>query len=366
MRHKPPDNPLDLLTLDGQESWGMNAHPKPRFSAIGLNHGHIYAQVNCLLGAGAEFVSYYAPEAELAAGFAKTFPQARQARCIEEILEDPSIALVTSASIPCERAPLGIQVMLHGKDFLVDKPGILTLEQLEEVRRVQRETRRIYSIFYAERLDNPASVKVGELVKAGAIGQVIQTIGTGPHLVRIPTRPPWFFEKKKYGGILVDIASHQMDQFLYMTGSTRAEVVASQVANVSHPEYPELEDFGDALLSGNGGKGYVRVDWFTPEGLGVWGDARLFVLGTHGYIEARKYIDIAGRPGASHVILVDQKQTRYIDCSGVELPYARQLLEDVRNRTETAMPQAHCFLAAELAIRAEMQARRSGHLKEVL
>lgn len=343
----------------------MDSKPKVRFCAIGLNHGHIYAQVNALLKAGGELASFYAPEPELAEPFAKAYPQVHRAQSIEQLLEDSSIQLVTSASIPNERAPLGVQVMLAGKDFMVDKPGILTFEQLEQVKRVQKQTGRIYSIFYAERLDNPASVKVSELVKNGAIGQVIQTIGTGPHLLRIPTRPDWFFDKERYGGILVDIASHQMDQFLYLTGSTQAEVVASQVANMNHPQYPGLEDFGDAMLSGNGGKGYVRVDWFTPDGLGVWGDARLFVLGTQGYIEARKYIDIAGRPGASHVFLVDQKGTHYVNCSGGELPYARQLLSDVVNRTETAMGQEHCFLAAQLAIEAETKAIRSGYLKTI-
>ena len=263
---------------------------------------------------------------------------------------------MVSAAIPDERAPLGIRVMQHGKDYMSDKPGITTLEQLSEVRRVQAQTQRIYSIMYSERLENRATVKAGELVKAGAIGRVVQTIGLGPHRMNPKTRPAWFFERPRFGGILCDIASHQADQFLFFTGSTRADVVASQVGNVHNKQHPTFEDFGDMMVRGDGGTGYIRVDWFTPDGLATWGDGRLTILGTNGFIEIRKNIDIAGRPGGSHLFLVDQKETRYIDCKDVALPYGEQLVSDVLNRTETAMPQAHCFLATELVLKAQKQA----------
>jgi predicted dehydrogenase len=275
-----------------------------------------------------------------------------------EILEDRSIQLVVSAAIPDERAPIGIRVMQHGKDYMVDKPGITTLEQLAEVRRVQADTRRIYSIMYSERLENRATVRAGELVREGAIGRVLQTIGLGPHRLNAASRPAWFFERARYGGILCDIASHQADQFLYFTGSTRADVVAAQVGNLNHPQWPGLEDFGDVMLRGDRGTGYIRVDWFTPDGLATWGDGRLTILGTDGFIEIRKNIDVAGRPGGSHLFLTDRKETRYVDCTKVPLPYGEQLVNDVVNRTETAMPQAHCFLATELMLRAQRQAQQ--------
>jgi predicted dehydrogenase len=252
--------------------------------------------------------------------------------------------------------------MRHGKDYMSDKPGFTTLEQLAEARQVQAETQRIYSICYSERFENAATVKAGELVKSGAIGRVIQTIGLGPHRANLPSRPEWFFRREAFGGILADIASHQADQFLFFTGSTSAEIVAAQVANYQHPEYPELEDFGDLTMRGDGGTGYIRVDWFTPNGLAAWGDTRLTILGTEGYIEVRKNIDVAGRPGANHLFLVDHQGTRYMDCNDVPLPYGPQLVSDIINRTETAMTQEHCFLAAELVLRAQAQATRLGYL----
>lgn len=341
----------------------MSPQPGFRFSVIGLNHGHIYGQVNLLLRAGAELVAFYAPEPDLVAQFGKTFAQAKLARSAQEILDDASIQMVVSAGIPAERGPLGIAVMKHGKDYMVDKPGLTTLDQLAEARKVQAETKQIYSICYSERFENAATVKAAELAKAGAIGKVVQTIGLGPHRTNLPSRAPWFFRRQQYGGILCDIASHQFDQFLYFTGSTSAEVLFSQVANYKHPDYPELEDFGDCALRGDGGNGYVRVDWYTPNGLPTWGDTRLTVLGTEGYIEVRKNVDIAGRSGANHLFLVDHKGVQYIECKDVELPYGRKLIYDVANRSETAMAQKHCFLAMELALQAEAGAKRLGNLQ---
>lgn len=316
-----------------------------------------------MLRAGAEFVSFYAPEPHLAQPFAEKFPQAKQVGDRREILEDPTIALVVSAAIPYERAPLGMEVMRHGKDFMSDKPSFTSLNQLDAARKVQRETGRIYSICFSERLENPATVKAGELIQAGAIGRVIQTIGLGPHRIHPPERPDWFYQREKYGGILTDIASHQVDQFLFFTGSTAAEVVTSQVANYTHPQFPELEDFGDMLLRSENATGYIRVDWYTPAGLPVWGDGRLTILGTEGFMEIRKYLDIGGRAGGNHLFLADQKGTQYINCNDGDVPYGRQLVHDILHRTETAMPQAHVFLVSQLALEAEAKATRLGYLK---
>ncbi|MBI4928081.1 MAG: Gfo/Idh/MocA family oxidoreductase [Anaerolineae bacterium] len=333
-----------------------------RMAAIGLNHGHIYGQTRLMLDAGAELVSYFAKEPELAAAYGAAYPQAQLARSEEEILEDESIQLILTAGIPAERASLGVRAMRHGKDFMSDKGAPTTFEQLEEVKRVQKETGRIYSVCFSERFEVPAVVKAQELVAQGAIGRVVQTVGLGPHRVGLHNRPDWFFRKASYGGILIDIASHQFDQFLYFTQSTEARVTGAHVANYSHLQYPEFEDFGEVMLEGSGGTGYIRVDWYTPDGLGVWGDGRLTILGTEGYIEIRKYVDLLGRPGDNHLFLVTQKDKQYIDCANVPLKYGGLLSADILNRTETAMPQAHCFKALELALQAEQAARRLGNL----
>src|SRR5262245_1059402 len=334
--------------------------PMIRFSVIGLNHDHINGMTNAVIRGGGELVAVYAKEADLADAYIKQFPQAKLARSEQEILES-DVQLVLSAAIPDERAPIGVRVMQHGKDYLSDKPGITSLEQLAEVRGVQAQTKRIYSILYSERHEVRAAIKAGDLVKAGAIGKVVQTVNLAPHRIGNAevggSRPEWFWHKSRYGGILVDIGSHQADQFLFYTGSTQADVVSAQVANVAHKDKPEFEDFGDMVFRGNGGTGYVRLDWFTPNGLSTWGDGRLTILGTEGYIELRKYVDIAGRPGGDHLFIVDQKETRYIDCKDGELPFGPRFVSDVVNRTETAMPQAHTLLTMELVLKAQKQAQ---------
>jgi predicted dehydrogenase len=347
-----------LRATNSQSTSDSRVKRSLKFSVIGVNHDHIYVQVEAARRGGGELVSFYAKEPELAATFSKHYPDVKLAGSEKEILDDPSIKLILSASIPGDRALLGLEVMRHGKDFMVDKPGMTSLEQLGEVRSTQKATGRIYSIMYSERFENRATVRAGELMRAGAIGRVLQTIGTGPHRMNPSQRPPWFFERERYGGILCDIGSHQFDQFLYFTNSTKAEIVASQIGNLNHPQYPGLEDFGDVMLRADHGTGYIRVDWFTPDGLATWGDGRLFVLGTDGYFEIRKNVDIAGRNLGSFLFQVDQKGTRYIDCQEVVLPYGEQLINDVLDRTDTAMNQEHCFYAMELALKAEKQAQR--------
>lgn len=327
-----------------------------RFSVIGLNHGHIYGMVDSLITGGGILVAVFSKEPELLPGFTKRFPNVKVAKSEQEILEDNSIQLVASAGIPVDRAPLGIRVMKSGKDYMTDKPGIVTLEQFAEVKKVQKETKRIFSIMYSERLGNRASVQAGDLVYSGAIGKVVQTIGLGPHQMRPESRPDWFFYPEKAGGILCDIGSHQCDQFLFYTNSQKAEVSYSQTANFNLPKFPDYQDFGDMNVRSPHATGYIRIDWFTPEGLPTWGDGRTFILGTEGYIEMRKYVDIAGREGGDHLFLVNQKEVKYYNCSQVYMPYGEQLVNDVVNRTETAMSQAHCFLATELALTAQKMA----------
>jgi predicted dehydrogenase len=332
--------------------------PTIRLAVIGVNHDHVYQQARMLVDAGAIIVSFFADEPDLAASFSAAFPLVRRVGAPYEILEDESIDLVVSAAIPNERAAIGIATMLHGKDFLVSKPGCTSLAQLAEVKRVQASTGRIFSGFFGEHFASRAAVKAGELVQNGAIGRVVHTLGLGPHRARIQERPSWFVQRSRYGGILTDLASHQIEQFLFFSGSTSGHVVSSRVANHAHAGYPEFEDFGDVLLAGDGGTGYARVDWLTPRGLDTWGDSRMTILGTDGYIELRKTVDLAGRSGGDHLFLVDHAGTRYIDCRDVPLPFAKQLIADVVLGTRTSLSQERCFLASELALRAQALATR--------
>jgi len=337
-----------------------------RFGVCGVSHDHIHGMIGTVQRGGGELVSYWGAEPDKLAVFAKRYPNAKPARSQDEVLHDASVQLVLSSHIASERAGIGVRAMKAGKDFLADKPGITTLDDLALVRKTIAETGRIYAILYSERLEVRAAVYAGELIRQGAIGKVIQTINIAPHQVIQRAgdngggslRPGWFWDDAQYGGILCDIGSHQIDQFLFYTGSKKAEIVAAQVANLRHPDHPHFQDFGDMMLKGDRGLGYVRLDWFTPDGLGTWGDGRLFVLGTDGYIEIRKYANVAVSGKGNNLFLVDGKKARFIDCNNGHLPFGPQFVGDIVERTHKAQDQTQCLLAAELAIRAQLAAKR--------
>lgn len=329
------------------------------FSAMHLDHGHIYGMSNGLIEAGAQLKWVYDPDPQRMKEFCKHFPQAKAARSEDEVLSDNSVRLVAGAAITSERCALGLRVMEAGKDYFTDKAPLTTLEQLEQAKAAVAQTGRKYAVYYSERLHVESAVFAGQLIEDGAIGRVLQVIGMGPHRLG-KGRPAWFYEKEKFGGILCDIGSHQIEQFLCYTGAKDAKVQFARVANYNNKEHSSFEDFGDAsLVADNGATGYFRVDWFTPDGLDTWGDGRLFILGTQGYIELRKYIDIGRDPIGDQVYLANGEKTLHIPVKGkVGYPYFGRLILDCLNRTENAMTQEHAFKAAELCVRAEMEAVR--------
>ncbi len=354
-----------------QKADGMNYAPQGKpspvvkasefaFAAAHLDHGHIYGQCNGLLEAGAELKWVYDPDATKVAAFQSKYPQVKVARSLDEILADDTIKLVAAAAVPCDRGPLGIRVMQAGKDYFTDKTPFTSLDQLDAAKAAVATTRRKYMVYFSERLHVESAMYATDLVAGGAIGKVIQVIGLGPHRLGKANRPAWFFEKAKFGGILTDIGSHQFEQFLAYTGAKDATVTQAAVGNFANPDKPEFEDFGEAsLLGDNGTSNYIRVDWFTPDGLCTWGDGRTVILGTKGYIELRKYVDVARDRTGDNVYIVDDAGERHVNVTGqVGFRFFGQLILDCLNRTETAMTQAHAFKAAELCLRAQLAARK--------
>jgi predicted dehydrogenase len=349
---------------DGMNYAPKSAKPTPvcapgefTIAAMALDHGHIYGQCNGLIEAGATLKWVYDPDPAKVEAFLRVFPQAVAAASPEDIWNDPDVQLVTAAAVPSERGPLGITAMEHGKHYFTDKTPFTSLEQLEAARAAAARTRRKYMVYYSERLHVESAVYAGKLIEQGAIGRVVQVLGTGPH--RHGTgRPAWFYRKENYGGILCDIGSHQIEQFLYFAGCSDASVAASKVGNYRNAEHPEFEDFGDATLIGdNGATCYFRVDWLTPDGLSTWGDGRTVILGTDGYIELRKYIDVARGGTGDHVFLVNHEGEFQFNVRGqIGFPFFGQLIRDCLDGTENAMTQEHAFKAAELCLIAQRDA----------
>ncbi len=328
------------------------------FAAIGLDHGHIYGMCNGLINAGGELKLVYDPDIEKAKKFQEKYPSVKIAETEEEILTNPEVKLIASASIPSDRWQVGVKALNHGKHFFADKPAFTELSQLEKAKELTERTGLKWGIYYSERLHVECAIYAGQLIDEGKIGRVIQVIGTGPHRANAGGRPDWFFEPEKTGGIICDIGSHQIEQFLHFTGAKDAKVVHSKIANYAYKDYPQFEDFGDAtLVADNGATFYFRVDWHTPDGLRTWGDGRTIILGTEGYIELRKYIDIANDSEGNHLYLVNKDGEEHMKLSGeVGFPFFGDFIHDCLHGTEHAMAQAHAFKAAELSIIAQKQA----------
>jgi predicted dehydrogenase len=321
---------------------------------FGIDHRHIYGMLQGMIGAGCVAVAWWTDGDPIpAAGFRERFPGLPRVADRRAILEDASIDVVLVAAVPSDRAALAIEAMRHGKDVMVDKPGCVSVDELAALRATCAETGRIWSVDFSERFEVPAVTKAAELVREGAIGRVVQTLGLGPHRHNPHTRAPWFYSRKATGGILCDIGSHQIDQFLFFTRSRDVEIVSASSANYANPDHPDFEDFGEIVLKSPTARGYIRVDWYTPDALPTWGDGRLFLLGTEGTIELRKYVDVGGAAGTDHVLLVNGARCERIDASGAGTPYFRQLAADIRDRSETATPQAHTFEVTRLALAAQ-------------
>ena len=331
-----------------------------RFALIGLDHRHVYELTAHLIEAGMACAGYWpvTTNAGVLDGFRKRFPDLPAIADRERLLDDPTIEVIVTAAIPCDRAALAIEAMRRGKDVMADKPGITNRADLTAVQQVVGETGRIFSVCFGERFQSPASAMARQLVRDGAIGRLVQTTTLGPHRLNRATRPEWFWNPKRNGSILVDIGCHQIDQFLHITDRPDAEIVHAAIRSVAPERTPvaDFQDFGEMILRNDVASGYVRMDWFTPDGLADWGDGRAFIIGTEGSIELRKNLDLVGRPGGQHLFLVTKAKTEYISCAGRPLSHFRAFANDVRERTETAMTQAHCFTVCRLALEAEERA----------
>lgn len=332
-------------------------------AVIGIDHRHAYGMLGGMVDAGAKAIGWWTEGSpKTLDGFVKRFPDLPRADDRRRLLDDPAVDMVLISAIPDGRAALAVEAMQAGKDVMVDKPGCISLEQLGQIQAAQAQTGRIWSVNFSERFEVPAVTRAAELIDAGEIGKVVQTVGLGPHRRNTALRDPWFFDKARYGGLLADIGSHQIDQFLFFTKSETAEIVHALATNHANPDFPDFQDFGEIVLRSENGHGYIRLDWYTPDALPNWGDGRLTILGTEGYIELRKYVDVAGRDGTDHLFLVNKTRCDYIDCKNAGTPYFRNLVDDIGKRTWNAMPQDRVFEVTRLALKAQNIADRAAVL----
>ena len=325
------------------------------FGVTGLNHGHIYGMCQGLINAGAKMTHLYEKDEKLKEEFLKKYPNVTVCESLEELLAVEELELIATAAIPSERAGIEIAAMRAGKHAFTDKAPMITLEQLEEVKAVSKETGKRLFVYYSEFVAVEAAVFAKQVIERGLIGDVAHIDIFAPHRLNAPSRPDWFWRRKDTGGILIDIGSHQFQQFLEYSGCNNATVTSARINNYFNKEYNEFEDFGDATLTAeNGITGYVRIDWMSPKGIQTWGDGKVVILGSKGYIELRKNCDIGKEKITNTVFVCTDDGVFTESVSGkVGLPYYSMIIEDARCGTEKAMSVEQAFNAIELAIKAQ-------------
>ncbi len=331
---------------------------KLTFAVVGLKHSHIYGMTDSLINAGAELKWVFDDDSSLIKTFLKTFPNVRIAKNLKEILDDNQVQLVVSADIPSRRATLAITVMNAGCNFFVDKAPALTLKECEDIKKTQAKTGKKYFVYYSELIENDASIFAKNLIDQGVIGKLCHIDIFAPHLLNPKSRPKWFWERKHNGGIITDIGSHQIEQFLEFSECTNAKITNARVKNYFHKEYPEFEDFGDITIeSENGVTGYFRVDWLSPERIDTFGDLRTILLGEKGFIELRKNLDIGNSQTCDNVIVANDNGVFKQSVTGkIQHPYFINLINDCLTGNNTAMPLDLIFSTMELTIKAQMLA----------
>ena len=325
------------------------------FGVTGLAHAHINTMCRGLKEAGAKLKAVYDEDEALIAEFVKQNPEVTVYESLEQLLADGEIALIATAAIPSHRAGIEIKAMRAGKDVFTDKAPFLTFDELRDVKACCEETGRKLFVYYSEFMHNESAIFAKQLIDRGVIGEVAHIDIIAPHMLNAPARPDWFFRREDTSGILTDIGSHQFQQFLEYAGAETATVDSARVGNYFCPEYKDFEDFGDATLTAeNGITGYVRIDWMSPKGIKTFGDERVLIIGSRGFIELRKNCNL-GYPGTLNNVLVANDDGMYAESvtGKIGYPYFSALIADSQQRTETAMSTKQAFAAIELAMTAQ-------------
>jgi predicted dehydrogenase len=228
---------------------------------------------------------------------------------LEQLIRDGQPQVVGCFDILGRRADTIIRCLEQGISVLSDKPPVTTFGQLERLQKIvdrtESENGPVFSVIFSERY-NPPVYTLKNLIDSGTIGQLVNFTSFRPHKLKKAERPAWMFNRDSYGGIIVDLAVHDLDVFNWLTGSPPVEVTAYH-SNATCPEFPEFEDNGQILFRSESGQtGFVKVEWLAPEAHPTHGDCRYFVTGTLGSVEVYTGGDLSDRQGK--IILCTHRQ----------------------------------------------------------
>ncbi len=333
-----------------------------KFAVIGINHGHIYGQVEGLLTVpGSQCAGVAVDQPHLLEEFSRRFPQI-PIRTRESILNDATVDLIASASINSDRGPLAVEVLSRGKHFFVDKPPLTDLAQLEPLRRAIATSGKLFFVYYSERLSNPFDQQAKTIYQQGGIGELVHLMGLGPHKLNADIRPDWIWNPRQYGGVINDLLSHQVDWFCWFTDQ-KIRQFSSRLGQFGAAAGREFDDFGDVMVTAeNGITGYFRADWFTPEKSPVWGDVRGLIVGTRGTIEIRRIINLGAvdtpASGPCMILTNDQSGPTRIPAGNQPLAWPQHIASSLRTGKNQLNDPEMVLHVIETTLRMQCQAIR--------
>jgi predicted dehydrogenase len=250
-------------------------------------------------------------------------------------------------AINADRAEIAIDALHAGLHVIADKPLCTSLEQLDRLETAYAQADSHLSVALEKRF-YPVTLAAERVLADGELGEVAVVTASAPHKLTRARRPAWMFDRSRYGGILNDLAVHDLDLFLHVTGALGGQVTAF-TGNKANPDRPDFDDYGLAVLrTDDGTLGSFEVTWLSPEAADYHGDYRLRLTGTEGTA------DLRWREGVLTVA------THHRPPREVELPAglrpAQNFFDALVGGTEPAVTAAASFAATRLALLAERSA----------
>ncbi len=174
-----------------------------------------------------------------------------------------AISIVASTRLHYDMAKYAIE---HGVHVLVEKPIADTVDKANDLIELAKKHNVKLMVGHIERF-NPSVQVVGQLVKAGEIGDIM-SIST--------KRIGGFPGQIKDANVLIDLAVHDIDIIHTLIGQSKPSKL---MINSGMAITEDCDDYADILLNYNGISAYIQVNWITPSRIRT-----LTVTGNKGHI----------------------------------------------------------------------------------
>ncbi|MGQ9632259.1 MAG: Gfo/Idh/MocA family protein [bacterium] len=327
-----------------------------KFGIIGCQHGHIAQFIDEMLAIpGTEFLGIVEDDPWLAESLSRRYDVPLLER--REDLLNLGVELVGSSARNDLKADLICYCLGRGLHVMVDKPLVITLGDLGRVMSAVEGSRAQLGLMLTERF-NPPIAHLKNLIDRGELGRIVHFTILKPHKIVASTRPPWHFVKSQNGGIIADLAIHDVDLLRWYLGCEVKSFHAyeSQYTLLDKPAFSDNAEI--FLIMENGATAFLRPDWLMPDAYPTWGDGRIFCVGTEGCAEIRTTGDpFAGTPGEL-IVTTNKSAPRKITPDPVGRNLAQDFIDRIEGRGICLLTHSEIFKSTETTLRIAEGAKR--------